>query len=30
MPVIVDPDSYGLWLGHRMKDVAAVSKLLNC
>ena len=29
MPVILDPDSYGLWLDPRMQDVAAISELLR-
>jgi putative SOS response-associated peptidase YedK len=29
MPVILDPDSYDLWLDPGMKDVAAVSELLK-
>jgi putative SOS response-associated peptidase YedK len=29
MPVILDPDSYDLWLDPGMKDVAAASELLK-
>jgi putative SOS response-associated peptidase YedK len=29
MPVILDPDSYDLWLDPGMKDVAALSELLK-
>jgi len=29
MPVILDPDSYYLWLDPGMKDVSAVSELLK-
>jgi putative SOS response-associated peptidase YedK len=29
MPVILDPDSYNLWLDPGMKDVAAISELLK-
>jgi putative SOS response-associated peptidase YedK len=29
MPVILDPDSYDLWLDPGMKDVAAASDLLR-
>jgi putative SOS response-associated peptidase YedK len=29
MPVILDPDSYDLWLDPGMRDVAAASKLLR-
>jgi putative SOS response-associated peptidase YedK len=29
MPVILDPDSYDLWLDPGMRDVAAASKLLK-
>jgi putative SOS response-associated peptidase YedK len=29
MPVILDPDSYDLWLDPGMKDVGAASELLN-
>jgi putative SOS response-associated peptidase YedK len=29
MPVILDPDSYDLWLDPGMRDVAAVSDLLK-
>lgn len=29
MPVILDPDSYDLWLDPRMQDIAAISELLE-
>jgi putative SOS response-associated peptidase YedK len=29
MPVIIDPDSYDLWLDPGMRDVAAASELLK-
>jgi len=29
MPVILDPDSYDLWLDPGMRNVAAVSELLK-
>lgn len=29
MPVILEPDSYDLWLDPGMRDVAAASELLN-
>jgi putative SOS response-associated peptidase YedK len=29
MPVVLDPDGYGLWLDPAMQSVAAVSELLN-
>jgi putative SOS response-associated peptidase YedK len=29
MPVILDPDSYGLWLDPGMQNVAAISELLK-
>jgi putative SOS response-associated peptidase YedK len=30
MPVIIDPDGYGLWLDPGMRDIRAASDLLKC